>query len=340
MTRNDTSGCDEVVDSMANCVSRPAVRRGRERRTRSRVSARPAGSLITPPHVRRLNAHAAPLVLEMALRTPKAGEKYFQDQLRRRQTRALRSKHARRRAVQEVIRVLERHVRDGLFFLVHSCPIGHEKLFSRWREEWALVMGPAVALLDAERIAQWKEQLSVEREEYRRFFDPDEIARQREVLSYAQIGTTLRYKARATLHVSPRDDVDVLAPAIRSIFDSIPSSALAISPTASTREALRRALDIFTAIVGLAILDGRSDLVPFFFALHAGTCAMDERNRGIDEPLLRSHPRSSNMPRESMYAQHVKAYSAMACATLISLGVQRQDAARQAFARVSHRKNR
>jgi hypothetical protein len=199
MTRNDTSGCDEVVDSMANCVSRPAVRRGRERRTRSRVSARPAGSLITPPHVRRLNAHAAPLVLEMALRTPKAGEKYFQDQLRRRQTRALRSKHARRRAVQEVIRVLERHVRDGLFFLVHSCPIGHEKLFSRWREEWALVMGPAVALLDAERIAQWKEQLSVEREEYRRFFDPDEIARQREVLSYAQIGTTLRYKARATL---------------------------------------------------------------------------------------------------------------------------------------------
>jgi hypothetical protein len=57
---------------------------------------------------------------------------------------------------------LERHVRDGLSLLVLSCPIGsNEKLFSRWREAIVWGMGPAGALLDAERIAQWREKLLI-----------------------------------------------------------------------------------------------------------------------------------------------------------------------------------
>ena len=265
----------------------------------------------------------------MARRTPEAGEKYLQGQLHRREIYALRSKRARRRALQEDTRALERHIRMGLYLVVDTYPFKNEKLISRWREEMAAGLGPAAAALDADRIAQWKEWLFAKDREYRRLLDPDQIARRREEVANFQPQMALRWRARDTLHISVWDGVDDLAARFRNAFDAIPPSALVIGPTFSDREAFKRALDICTAIVGLVVLDGRADLEQLLFSIHAGLFAVDERDRGFDEPLLRPRPRSPDMPRETEYAQHVKAWSAMACQALIMLGVRRQDAACQ-----------
>jgi hypothetical protein len=273
------------------------------------------------------NAFAASLVLEMMGRTPEAGEKYLQGQLHRREVQALRSKGARRRIVQDDTRALELHIRRGLHVVVATYPFQNEKLISRWRQEIATILGPTSALLDADRIAHWKEWLFANDQEYRRSLDPDQIALRREEMANFQPQMQLRWSASETLHISLWDGVDGLAARFRSAFDAIPPSALVIDPNVSDREAFKRALDICARIVGLAILDGRTDLESLFFSLHAGLFAINERDRGFDEPLLRPRPRSPDMPRETEYARHIKAWCAMACQALIRLGVRRQDAA-------------
>jgi hypothetical protein len=215
----------------------------------------------------------------------------------------------------------------GVHLVVGTYPFDNEKHVSRWREEMVRGLGPAAAVLDADHIAQWKAWLVANDEEYRRALDIDETARRREEMANLRPQMELRWLAHDTLHTSLWDGVDGLAARIRSAFDGIPPSALVIGRTLSDREAFKRALDVCTAIVALAMLDGRADLKEFFFSLRAGSFALDERDRGFDEPLLRPHPRSPDMPRESEYARHTKAWSAMACQALISLGVRRQDAA-------------
>jgi hypothetical protein len=131
--------------------------------------------------------------------------------------------------------------------------------------------------------------------------------------------------------------VNRLAALFRRAFGAIPSSALKMNPRFSEREAFNHALLICSTIVGLAVMEipedlksvkeDRSDLDRIFHLLRRGMIAIQDRDRGLDEPLFRPTPRSPRMPRESQYDQFVKSLSAAACYTLIKFGVSKKHAA-------------
>jgi hypothetical protein len=124
----------------------------------------------------------------------------------------------------------------------------------------------------------------------------------------------------------------------KALFDAVPPSALVISPTDSMRARFKRALEVCIGIVGLAMLEHRglsaggkhrSDFELLFGSLQAGYDALSERDRGFDEPLLRSAWRSSEMPREALYERHIKSMSGIACYVLASFGLPKHVAARK-----------
>jgi hypothetical protein len=125
-----------------------------------------------------------------------------------------------------------------------------------------------------------------------------------------------RYNAGLLFHISFKPGVDVLTERVRALFDAIAPSALAISPGASDRDILYKGLHMWTAIVALAVMDGRPDLERMGIALHAGLVALEERERGFDEPLLRARQWSRNQPRDSFYVRQLKSLSSEAFSRL------------------------
>ena len=80
---------------------------------------------------------------------------------------------------------------------------------------------------------------------------------------------------------------------------------------------------------------GRSDLLPIVRSMHKLVVAIDERERGFDEPLLdvNKSPRSL---REDRYTRCVKTQCAMAARALIAVGLTQSSAA-EAVAKVVNR---
>jgi hypothetical protein len=128
-----------------------------------------------------------------------------------------------------------------------------------------------------------------------------------------QLGDWTSFKARA-----------------RELFAAIPPAVLAADPAESEMEAFRRALKISLAVVVFAADDRREPqhiiLQHLIKSLHKGVLAIEERSRGVDEPLLRA-TRSSTSPRENQYTKCVKTWCAMAGHALVSMGISEKEAA-------------
>jgi hypothetical protein len=137
-----------------------------------------------------------------------------------------------------------------------------------------------------------------------------------------------RLRAHRYLKVSLWDGVDLVASRARDLFDAIPAEGLLLPDGASGRERFRHALRISYYVVMLAYMfEGQNNIEKMFYALQAGLFAVQERDRGFDEPFLRLRQRSPRQSRESHFARIVKAVAAEACEALIQFGVK--DAARQ-----------
>jgi hypothetical protein len=133
----------------------------------------------------------------------------------------------------------------------------------------------------------------------------------------------LRWRAHELLKVSLWDGVDIVASRARHLFDAIPTEALSLADGASGRENFRHALRVIYYIVVLAYcFEGKGDIEKMFSALQAGLFAVQERDRGFDEPVLRVRRRSPRQSRESHFARIVKAAAAEACEALIQFGVK------------------
>jgi hypothetical protein len=116
--------------------------------------------------------------------------------------------------------------------------------------------------------------------------------------------------ARDILQV-PFREVDAVADCARAAFAMVPAS----DPGVSDRDAFRRALVICYVVTLLA---DRYDLSE---ALAAGLHALNERDRGFDEPMLR--PRCEKNHNEPFQLQRLKLVSALAYGELIGMGVKR-----------------
>jgi hypothetical protein len=131
--------------------------------------------------LRRWFELAARLACEMALETPAAGEELLRKRLKRRQIRAMRLKRASRRAVQEDLRALEMQVREYLFRIVFDTQnLGHGR-------------NPP------DEIAQWRDKFVAEDNKQRGNLNPDEAARERELLARAQPSVLLHRRAQIVL---------------------------------------------------------------------------------------------------------------------------------------------
>jgi hypothetical protein len=132
----------------------------------------------------------------------------------------------------------------------------------------------------------------------------------------------VRFQANQIFHVSIFHGVDGLTDRVKALFDAIPSSALAISPEASDRDILYKSLKMWMTIIQLAVFNGRPDLERMGVASHAGLVALEEREKGFDEPLLRARRRLRNEPRETFYVNQLKALSAEAVRHLQNFGIR------------------
>jgi hypothetical protein len=146
-------------------------------------------------------------------------------------------------------------------------------------------------------------------------------------LSADETRALIRYRANQILHVHYPEGVDVLADRAKSLFDAIATSALTVDPDASDRDLFYKSVEIWTTIIQLAVINGRSDLEPMGIALNSGLIALEERKKGFDEPLLRAPRRSRHQRRDAYYVRQLKVLSADACFLLRQHGVR--DAASQ-----------
>jgi hypothetical protein len=132
----------------------------------------------------------------------------------------------------------------------------------------------------------------------------------------------VRFIANQIFHVSRFDGVDVLAARARAVFDAIPPSALAVSPETSSREVFYKAVTMWANIIQLAVIGGRSDLEHLGNALFEGLVALEDREMGFDEPLLRARKRSRHQPRDPFYVRQLKVLSSNACSRLKKYGMK------------------
>ena len=99
-------------------------------------------------------------------------------------------------------------------------------------------------------------------------------------------------------------------------------------PTTSDIEAFGRALKFCLALVVFASIGGRDDLRHILQSLHMGVLAVEDRLRGVDEPLLRAK-HSPTAGREDQYVKCVRTWSAMAALALVEMGMPRKQAAKK-----------
>lgn len=135
----------------------------------------------------------------------------------------------------------------------------------------------------------------------------------------------LQIGASCILRLSAGDNA--FASRVRAVFDAIPQKALEIEAGTTDLKAFREALKISLGLVVYAAVGGRRDLQPIIRILHMGVLAVDERLRGVDEPVLRANY-SPNGPRDDDYVKCVKTWCAMAGHALVAMGVPRKEAAK------------
>lgn len=152
-----------------------------------------------------------------------------------------------------------------------------------------------------------------------------------------QEAVMIRFNASSLFRLSMwrrRGGVDHLAELVRAVFEAVPRRGLGVEPSDSERDLLRRGLKIFSTLLALALTrpgagKHHSALKLLLYSLYEGIAAMDERDRGFDEPLLRARPRTADMPRETDYERQIKSLASMASAELIRYGLPKQNAARE-----------
>jgi hypothetical protein len=138
---------------------------------------------------------------------------------------------------------------------------------------------------------------------------PDELALFNQELNRDPRRAMLAWKANQVLQV-PYRDVDGIADRARALFDVVPAA----DPAASDRDLVKWALGICEVT---AALSGRLDLtIVMTGVLHA----VEERYRGLDEPLLQKSPGGDH--REPYEIRRVKSISAVAYRTLMRFGMK------------------
>jgi hypothetical protein len=131
----------------------------------------------------------------------------------------------------------------------------------------------------------------------------------------------IRANANQLFHVCYPEGVDDLADRARSLFDAIPESSLTIDPESSDRDLFYKAVKMWMVILQLAVINGRPDLERIGEAVNFGLIALEEREKGFDEPLLHARKRSRKEPRDTHYVRQLKAISGLACSDLVQYGM-------------------
>jgi hypothetical protein len=134
---------------------------------------------------------------------------------------------------------------------------------------------------------------------------------------------SLRMIAHMVLPFESYSETCAFGDRLGNVFDAIPQEALAADPAESDTEAFARALKFCLALITLASMGGRTRLGHVLTSLHKGVVAVDDRLRGIDEPLLGAI-RSPSAARDDHYARCVKTWCAMAGWSLVSMGVPKK----------------
>jgi hypothetical protein len=159
-------------------------------------------------------------------------------------------------------------------------------------------------------------------------FGPEDFLRLRDKHPGLYPDSALRFSAELILCFTSFSDRDGFAARLREVFDAIPVRALEADPTTSDIEAFGRALKFCLALVVFASIGGRDDLRHILQSLHMGVLAVEDRLRGVDEPLLRAK-HSPTAGREDQYVKCVKTWSAMAALALVEMGMPRKQAAKK-----------
>ena len=128
----------------------------------------------------------------------------------------------------------------------------------------------------------------------------DDLLRTRDSDPKSFPDTGLQLVADMLLRFESYSETYAFADRLGDVFDAIPQKALMADPAEFDVEAFGRALKFCLALVTLASMGGRTRLRHLLTSLHRGVVAVDDRLRGIDEPLLRAI-RSPSAEREDDY---------------------------------------
>src|SRR5262249_54948833 len=135
---------------------------------------------------------------------------------------------------------------------------------------------------------------------------PRDRARAREEAACDPIRLKLRLNIHQALQMSLGEGVDLLVKRAGKFFDLIAPDTVACNEQDSDRAVLLSALKLSEMILSAAWLSGRRDVTHLIVALRKGQRAIEDRNRGLDEELLRAKPRQRGKPPQSQKAMEEK----------------------------------
>jgi len=143
---------------------------------------------------------------------------------------------------------------------------------------------------------------------------PDDMVLMNNVLKVDYSRAMLMWKAHQVLRI-PLSEVDAIAEKARALFEVVPFASSNFSDEA-VPGLVKRTIDICEVV---AALSGRIDLT---FSLVALVHAVEERERGFDEPLLRLFPKKPNADhRETFEVRRLQSIAANAYRILRRCGL-------------------